>query len=295
MGDLPERLREAADAHRPDRARILARVERAMAEPEPHEQGWQRTAPWMRVAAVTAAVAGAIGLGGLAVGAVGGGAGPGPASSVTAGDGRGPSAATHAEPGPRPGKETQGGTAGRSPSSPAGHGTPDTGGHRPAGALASGAPGGGATGAGAGQSSSPATPGRTGGDDGHARDVGDNGVTASAKTEGDGNAYWTQDDVVLTTDRPLTALSVELRVAMTPGVTNSGAYDSTGRATLTTAVEGDFLVYRWALRPGSTLDAGTYTFAGQFQHDEGQRSAGGDRFTVTGDGPAGSASLSGGY
>ncbi|MYS19489.1 hypothetical protein GA0115240_10919, partial [Streptomyces sp. DvalAA-14] len=33
MAELPERLRAAAEAHRPDRGRMLARVERAMVPP----------------------------------------------------------------------------------------------------------------------------------------------------------------------------------------------------------------------------------------------------------------------
>ena len=105
------------------------------------------------------------------------------------------------------------------------------------------------------------------------------------------NAYWAQLDVELTVDRPLTQLTVELRVVRTPGVVGTGSFSSFGQASETTTVEGEVLVYRWVLQPGSTLPAGTYTFAGQFQHDPGQRDAGGDRFTVTGDGPGGTADL----
>ncbi|GAA5014876.1 hypothetical protein GCM10025734_62810 [Kitasatospora paranensis] len=35
MDDLRSRLRDAADGHRPDRERMLARVERGMARPSP--------------------------------------------------------------------------------------------------------------------------------------------------------------------------------------------------------------------------------------------------------------------
>ncbi|MFE0705062.1 hypothetical protein [Streptomyces sp. NPDC058872] len=68
---LRQRLKEAADAHRPDRARILARVERGLAAPVPTGRPTRPARPsvrrrWTVVVAVTAAVTAAVGLGGLA-------------------------------------------------------------------------------------------------------------------------------------------------------------------------------------------------------------------------------------
>ncbi|MFI9119825.1 hypothetical protein ACIGW0_10590 [Streptomyces bikiniensis] len=67
---LRHELREAALAHRPDRARILARVERGLAAPAPAARAPRSPARWTgrrraAVAAVTAAVAGAVGLAGV--------------------------------------------------------------------------------------------------------------------------------------------------------------------------------------------------------------------------------------
>ncbi|MFI8912691.1 hypothetical protein ACIGW4_13835 [Streptomyces sp. NPDC053513] len=66
-------LREAALAHRPDRARILARVERGTAAPAPAGRRGRPPRPWSGrrrpsavAVAVAAAVAGVVGLGGLA-------------------------------------------------------------------------------------------------------------------------------------------------------------------------------------------------------------------------------------
>ncbi|WP_432113383.1 hypothetical protein [Streptomyces sp. S1] len=65
---LRHELREAALAHRPDRARILARVERGLAAPVPEARPRPRARwtvrRWAAVGAVTAAVAGAVGLAG---------------------------------------------------------------------------------------------------------------------------------------------------------------------------------------------------------------------------------------
>lgn len=90
MDDLHRRLEEAAQAHRPDRERMLARIERGMAGPEqdPGRPRAPRPAPWLRVVAVTAAGVATLGVGVFAYGAVTGGTDtsgivattPGPAS-----------------------------------------------------------------------------------------------------------------------------------------------------------------------------------------------------------------------
>ncbi|MFK0169869.1 hypothetical protein ACIQU5_13775 [Streptomyces sp. NPDC090306] len=68
--EVRARLRGAAGAHHPDRARMLARVERGMARP-PRERAGPRPRPvlagWAGVAATVAAVAGVLAAGGYAV------------------------------------------------------------------------------------------------------------------------------------------------------------------------------------------------------------------------------------
>jgi hypothetical protein len=310
MAELPERLREAADAHRPDRARILARVEEAMAAPDGGAAagsgpdvgpGRERPpAPWVRVAAVTAAVAAAVGLGGLAVGAVTGDASPAPTTAAPGGVS--PSAPPPTADSPR-GSAGSGSGASRTPAPPAGRtgagthrGTP-TGG--PSGAPASGGSGPSTTPTGSGADTGTGTGAGQGGQrtpqPGGAK-AQSNGVAATAAVDGSSNDYWTQSDITLTCDRPLTSLTIELRIARTPGVETTGSYDSvSGQTNVSTTVEGDVLVYRWALNAGQTLAPGTYTFAGQFQHDGGGRDASGDTYTVAASGPAGDSSLSGHY
>lgn len=308
MAELPERLREAADAHRPDRARMLARVERAMTASGPHGEpgadgprgeppgrpdrlgapgGREHPpAPWVRVTAVAAAVAGAIGLGGLAVGAVSGGGG----SHAPAGRPAGPAATATRPPG---GSGASGASTGR-PKAPAapGHGTPGTQG---ADHTSGRTPVHGATGPSAG-ASSPAGTGGAGSGSPPAAQKKSSGVTSRAAVDPGSNPYWTQEDITLTTSRPLTSLTVELRVVMTQGVGSTGQFDSfPGQSAATTTVEGGDLVYRWTLDPGQTLAAGTYTFAGQFNHAQGARDTRGDRYTVTANGPGGSVSTDGGF
>ncbi|MFE4216375.1 hypothetical protein [Streptomyces sp. NPDC056844] len=97
--DLRERLRTAAASHRPDRARMLARIERGMAEEPPARpaRAPRTPMPWLRVAGATAAVCGVLTAGAFAVtsagreGPAGGGqvaagpASPAPATSPARG------------------------------------------------------------------------------------------------------------------------------------------------------------------------------------------------------------------
>ncbi|MDN3293258.1 hypothetical protein QWM81_04170 [Streptomyces ficellus] len=73
MDELRKHLREAAHAHRPDRARILARVERGMARPPadgaPAPRRPSPRTPWLRVAGATAAAA-VLAVGGYTVASV---------------------------------------------------------------------------------------------------------------------------------------------------------------------------------------------------------------------------------
>ncbi|MFG2403162.1 hypothetical protein ACGFR8_02290 [Streptomyces brevispora] len=223
--ELPRRLRVAAEAHRPDRERILARVERGMAEGGPAARVVRppRTAtPWLRVAGATAAVCGVLAAGAFAVTSAGGG---------------GPRGDRVAVP-----PSSSGTTSATS--------TTDT------------------TGA-------PAAPGG-------ALRTEDGPLWTDGAVDPHSNAYWAQSNVTLRTTEPLSSLAVELRIALTGGVTSTGSWRSLPERDFTVSVseDGGFLVYRWALKPGRTVPAGTHTFAGQYNHAEGERDASGDYLTA---------------
>lgn len=192
--DVRQRLRAAADAHRPDRARMLARVERGMHEPERRP-----TVGWVRIAALTAGAAGALAVGGFAVGS-----------------------ALRTDPGPQQRQVAV---------SPA------------------------------------ADP-----------------LWADGSVDPGSNAYWAQSNVTFRTKTELAELTVELRVAQTGKVNSTGHWRSLPAGDFKESVtERDgFLVYRWVLRPGRTVPVGEHVFAGQYNHAEGGRDAGGDSYAVTG-------------
>ncbi|WP_030671148.1 hypothetical protein [Streptomyces rimosus] len=230
--NLRERLREAARAHEPDRARMLARVERGMADSPDTGTERRRPArarPWPRIALAAAAAVGALVAGGYAV-----------ATAVRI-----------PEP---PGKVTT------LPVPPAGPGE-----QRPASPPAPSAPGGGVP----RPESGP--------------------LWSDGSVDPHSNAYWAQSNVTVQTKRPLTALTVELRIAQTGGVHDTGHWSTLPPADFTVSVgERDgVLVYRWTLKAGRTVPAGRHVFAGQYNHAEGGRDAKDDVYTATAEGPGG--------
>ncbi|MFB7087634.1 hypothetical protein [Streptomyces sp. NPDC056296] len=253
--ELRTRLHEAAGAHEPDRARILARVERGMAGQD--RSGHHRAARppllgWARVAGATAAVAGVLAVGGYAV-----------ASAVKDDAPRQRAVATSPTPTPSPEAATSRAPAppaDPTPSAPPGTETPDT----PA-------------------SSRP--PAATGGATARApvSAVADGPLWSDGSVDPHSNDFWAQSNITLKTGEPLTALTVELRVAQTGGVTSTGAWRSLPEEDFTFTVEerDGFLAYRWTLKQGRTVPAGEWMFAGQYDHDRGGRDAGGDSYSAT--------------
>lgn len=97
------------------------------------------------------------------------------------------------------------------------------------------------------------------------------------------NEFWAQSNITLKTAERLTALTVELRIAQTGGVSSTGAWRSLPEEDfrLTTDERDGFVVYTWALRKGRTVTPGEWVFAGQYDHARGGRDAGGDTCTAT--------------
>jgi len=121
------------------------------------------------------------------------------------------------------------------------------------------------------------------------------GLSSTGSTASDSAGRATLSTITLTIGRPLTSLTVELRVLMTPEVAGTSAFSSDSAQTgVTVGDEGGFLVYRWTLDAGQVLQPGTYTFSGQFSHAAG-RDTSGDSYSVIGDGETGPVSSGGGF
>ncbi|GAA4063991.1 hypothetical protein [Streptomyces shaanxiensis] len=254
--EIARQLREAAEAHRPDRARMLARVQRGMAGPAVRHRARPFARSGTRVALAGLAATGILATGGLAVAAIV--AHSSPSATVTTPATPSP---TVSSPHPTSGRPT--------PIAPAPATTP-----------------------GSARPTPPATsPSPTAGES-------QNGPLWSAGSLGPGSTvYWTQSNLALKTTRPLTSLTVEIRIAQTGGVKDTGTWQTLPSADFTvTAQEADgTLVYRWVLKPGLTVPAGSHEFAAQFNNGTGARSAAGDGYRVDAQGSGGSASVRGGF
>ncbi|GCD41110.1 hypothetical protein [Streptomyces paromomycinus] len=291
--DVRRRLREAAQDHGPDRARMLARLERGMAgATQAGAEPRRRAAPggsWPRVA-LAAATVGALVAGGYAVATA--------VQSPDAGPGRvttrpvapaGPGEERPASPTPPPGPSA---TPAEPPSGNPGRTA------RPGGPT-----GGTRSGGRTGGPSTPPAPGASSGARPPSGGTGDAPRTEDGTLWSDGsvdphsNIYWAQSNVTLQTEQPLTALTVELRIAQTGGVADTGHWSTLPPNDFAVSVEehDGALVYRWKLKPGRTVPAGRHVFAGQYNHAAGGRDAKDDSYTATAQAPGGGLRVRGAF
>ncbi|MEU6843181.1 hypothetical protein ABZ930_15055 [Streptomyces sp. NPDC046716] len=256
--ELRRRLRHAADAHRPDRERMLARIERGMAEPPAADAPPEGRGPavgWVRIAGVTAGVAGALAVGGFAVGA-----------ALRPDDGPRQTVAVS----PSPGTASPDATARERTPTASPTGSPSASApQRPPASSAPAKPSGG-TG-----TTTPAAPGP--------ETTSDGPLWSDGSVDPGSSEYWSQSDVTFRTREQLDSLTVELRVAQTGGVADTGNWRTLPAEDFTVSVaEHDgFLVFRWRLKPGRTVPSGEFVFAGQYNHSAGGRDAGKDTYTVS--------------
>jgi hypothetical protein len=228
-------LRAEAAAHRPDRAAILARIERGQDAVDPARAPRidQRRAA-VRMAGIGMTVAAVIGLS-VAVtwAAVGTDVLRMPSSRPT-------TAPAPASSSPRAVQMPD--AASRAPSEP--HAPRSSGTHAPRSPAAS-----------------PSSKGAP-------QDL----LRSSGAIDAQSHDYWTQSSVTVVTSKTVTALEVTVRIADSPNLASTGAWSSVLAEFLVTAIERqpDALVYRFTLKPGVTLAPASYVFAVQYNHASGR-------------------------
>lgn len=249
---ISRRLREAAEAHHPDRARMLARVERGAASGATVRR---RTLPvlrsWPRAVLAALAAAGILATGGFAVAGI---------------------------VGTPPAPPSDGATA---PAVPSPTAAPSTG--KPAPTTVGPAP-----------ATTPADPRPT---PSASSRVQSGPLRSDGSVDPHSTVYWAQSNLVLGTAQPLTALTVEVRIALTGGVRDAGHWQTrpSDDFTVTVRETGGALVYRWVLKPGRTTPAGQHAFAVQYHHAVGVRRAADDGYRVDAQAPGGPATVWGGF
>lgn len=246
--EISRRLREAAEAHQPDRDRILARVHRGMAGTTVRRRpGIARS--WPKVVLAGSAAAGILAVAGFAV-----------AGSVQTAPARpdGETTLTVPTTSEAPGSvHTPGTTGGPVPPPPA-TGQPNR------------------TTAGRPSSSTPAPATQAG------NRVSDGPLSAQGFIDPHSTVYWAQSTLAFDTTQPLTALVVEVRVTQTGDVRSTGQWQ-TGPAddfTVTAQESDGAVVFRWELKPGRTVPAAQQIFASQYNHAAGARHADLDSYRV---------------
>lgn len=126
----------------------------------------------------------------------------------------------------------------------------------------------------------------------------DGPIAARGDVNAHSTVYWEQNDLAVDAAQPLTALTVELRVAQSGGVQSTGSWQTAPPDDFTVSVipSDGFLVYRWTLKPGRTVPAARQLFAAQFNHGTGKRDASKDTFLVEATAAGGrTATVRGGY
>ncbi len=213
--ELRARLHEAAEAHEPDRARILARVERGMAaSPTGHRAVRPPALGWFRVAGATAAVAGVLAVGGYAVASAVKDEPPARQTVAVSPTPTGPPDRTEA---PAPPVRSADPTPGKGAGEPSR--TPDASPSRTPGATA------------------PAEPPA-------ARAEQDGPLWSDGSVDPHSNDFWAQSNLTLKTSEPLSSLTVALKVAQTGGGHVDGRVALAARAGLHAERQGEGRVRR---------------------------------------------------
>ncbi len=105
-------------------------------------------------------------------------------------------------------------------------------------------------------------------------------LTSGGALDRNSSAIWSQNNVTITSAKPIVELTVTVTVALTPGVVEHGRYTNAPNAdvTMTTTRTATSLVYSYVLNDGKKLIPGDYLFAAQFVHKAGRTNT--DSYTV---------------
>jgi len=105
---------------------------------------------------------------------------------------------------------------------------------------------------------------------------------ADGNVDADSNDYWDQSSITVKSTVALPELKVVVRIIQTGGVQNTGTWSSLGdKVNVAAASDSTQLAYVVTLKAGVTIDPGTYVFQFQYNHAQGGRDAGRDRYNVT--------------
>lgn len=258
--EISRQLREAAEAHQPDRGRMLARVERGMATATVRRRTPGIARSWPKATLVGFAVTGVLAVAGVAAAVVIPTVPPpsDTASTLTVPRPSDTSASTPSAP-PAVSTAPPAATSGEDRSTPV---NPNPNPNPAAGSKLTDGP-----------------------------------LSSKGSIDPHSHAFWSQSNLTLDTTKPLTALTVQLHFTLTGGVQDTGKWQ-TGPAddfTVTVQETDGVLVYRWDLKPGRSVPAGQHVFAAQYNHTAGPHNGTDDKYGVLATADDGSHAVWGGF
>lgn len=107
-------------------------------------------------------------------------------------------------------------------------------------------------------------------------------MTATGTLDLHSNQYWTQEDLTITTTRAMRELRVTVTVSGGATVRSTGSWSTILSQNIDSSVDptASGLTYLFILKPGQTLQPGSYAFGFQFDRPSGH-SFGLDAYRVT--------------
>ena len=97
------------------------------------------------------------------------------------------------------------------------------------------------------------------------------------------NAQWTEEDVHITLQAPVTALELTIRITPNAGYSKENFWSDHAIGDFEVSVNPNAggLIYIFTLKQGNTIQAGPVTIAAQFQHDGSPHDTSGDTYSLS--------------
>ena len=108
-----------------------------------------------------------------------------------------------------------------------------------------------------------------------------NGVTATPSVNGSTSPWYGENDLSLTNPAPMTALSVTIKIAKTPGISYNGQYTNFWGSTIDSGHTTGSSTVDYTFVANTTIVAGSWTIAAQYNGTGTPRVTSGDTWTVT--------------
>ena len=97
------------------------------------------------------------------------------------------------------------------------------------------------------------------------------------------NAQWTEEDVHITLQDPVTALQLTIRITPNAGYSKENFWSDhdIGQFDVSVNPNAGGLIYTFTLKQGNAIQAGPFTIAAQFQHDSSPHDTSGDTYSLS--------------